>query len=254
MVDREAPDAPVAVVTGGTGGIGGAICAALAAVGYRVAVGYRSSRDAAEKLVAGLDGAGHLAIALPVTDSAALSAAADEIEQRLGRVDVLVNCAGMTRFVPHDDLEGLDDGLIDEIFTTNVRGAFASVRAFRPLLATSPRPGGGVVVNISSAAGVTGMGSNVAYCASKAALDSMTRSLARALAPAVRVVSVSPGVVDTEFIKSLDPAWRDEQLRRTPLARLADPREVANTVVAVVDALTMTTGSVVAIDGGRPLG
>ena len=109
-------------------------------------------------------------------------------------------------------------------------------------------------MNVSSIAAATGMGSNVAYCASKAALDSVTRSLGRALAPRVRVVSVSPGVVDTGFIRSLDPGWRDEQLTRTPLGRFAAPEEVAAAVVAVVRDLTFTTGSVVAVDGGRPLG
>ena len=167
--------------------------------------------------------------------------------------DVLVNAAGVTRFVPHDDLDGLDDELIDTILRTNVRGAFAAVRVLRPLLERSELPGGGVVVNVSSIAAVTGQGSNVAYCASKAALDSLTRSLGRALAPRIRVVSVSPGVVDTGFIRSLDPAWREDQLARTPLGRLASPGEVAAAVLAAVRDLTFTTGSVLAVDGGRPL-
>lgn len=110
-----------------------------------------------------------------------------------------------------------------------------------------------MVVNISSIAAVTAMGSNVAYCASKAALDNVTRSLARALAPRIRVVSVAPGVVDTDFIRSLDPGWRDDQLARTPLGRLATPEEVAAAVVAVVRSLPFTTGSVLPVDGGRPL-
>jgi len=102
--------------------------------------------------------------------------------------------------------DALDDDLIDTILATNVRGAFAAVRAFRPLLDKSSLPGGGVVVNISSTAAEIAMGSNIMYCASKAALDNMTKSLARALAPRIRVVSVSPGFVDTNFVKSLDKA------------------------------------------------
>jgi 3-oxoacyl-[acyl-carrier protein] reductase len=109
------------------------------------------------------------------------------------------------------------------------------------------------VVNISSLAAVTAMGSNVMYCASKAAVDNMTKSLARALAPRIRVVSVSPGLVETDFIKSMDQRWRDEQLERTALKRLASPTEVAAAVVAAVKNLTFTTGSIIAIDGGRPL-
>src|SRR6266851_208400 len=191
-------DSPVAVVTGATGGIGAAICKALAAAGFVVVVGFRRSKTAAEQLVAALPGAGHAALSAPVTDTDALRGMARAVDERYERCDVLVNCAGTTRFVPHADLEGLDDALIDEILATNVRGAFAAVRAFRPLLEKSTITGGGVVVNLSSAAGTIAVGSNVIYCASKAALDNMTKSLARALAPRIRVVSVSPALVDTE--------------------------------------------------------
>jgi 3-oxoacyl-[acyl-carrier protein] reductase len=247
------PGNPVAVVTGGTGGIGAAICTALAGAGFAVVVGYRRSASAAETLAAGLAGPGHAALSAPVTDSAALKSMAAEVAERYGRCDVLVNCAGTTRFVPHGDLEGLDDALIDEILATNVRGSFASLRALLPLLRLSSRPGGGVVINISSVAARTAMGSNVMYCASKAALDNMTQSLARALAPAVRVMSVSPGLVDTEFVKSLDPQWRDTQAARTPLGRLVAPEQVAAAVLAAVRDLTFSTGCVLAVDGGRPL-
>ncbi len=240
-------------MTGGAGGIGSAVCRALAEAGFRVVVGYARSREQADELAAGLPGGPHLGLAADVTDSAALGVLADAVAAELGGCDVLVNAAGVTRFVPHDDLDSLDDELIDAILRTNVRGAFATVRVLRPLLERSQLPGGGVVVNVSSIAAVTGQGSNVAYCASKAALDSLTRSLGRALAPRIRVVSVSPGVVDTGFIRSLDPAWRENQLARTPLGRLASPGEVAAAVLACVRDLTFTTGSVLAVDGGRPL-
>jgi len=244
---------PVALVTGGAGGLGSAICAKLASDGMRVVVGYNSSGDVANQLVSTLPGAGHSARPAPVTDSAALTALAVGIASDYGRCDVLVNCAGITRFVPHPDLDALDDALIDTILATNVRGAFAAVRAFRPLLDKSSLPGGGVVVNISSTAAEIAMGSNIMYCASKAALDNMTKSLARALAPRIRVVSVSPGFVDTNFVKSLDQTWRDEQAARAPLGRLATPQDVAAAVAAVISTLTCTTGSVVKIDGGRTL-
>jgi len=220
----------------------------------RVIVGYHHSADAAHKLVASLSGTGHSARLAPVTDTAALTSLAAAIAQDYGRCDVLVNCAGTTRFVPHPDLDALDDALIDTILATNVRGAFAAVRAFRTLLDQSPIPGGGVVVNISSIAAEIAMGSNIMYCASKAALDNMTKSLARALAPRIRVVSVSPGLVDTEFVKSLDQTWRDEQAARAPLRRLVTPQEVAAAVAAVITNFTCTTGSVVTLDGGRTLG
>jgi 3-oxoacyl-[acyl-carrier protein] reductase len=243
----------VAVVTGGTGGIGTSICEALAAIGFAVVVGYGKSRQAAERLATKLPGKGHMALSTPVTDSDGLQAMARIVHERYERCDVLVNCAGTTRFVAHSDLEALDDRLIEDILATNVRGCFASLRALVPLLRVSTWPGGGVVVNISSIAARTATGSNVMYCASKAAVDNMTRSLARALAPAVRVNSVSPGLVDTEFVKSLDQGWRDEQAARTPLGRLASAEEVATAVIAVVRDLTFTTGAIVTVDGGRPL-
>lgn len=252
-----ASPSPVAVITGGAGGIGSPICLGLAQAGFQVVVGYNRSADAAQKLASELpgrtNGLNHSAIAAPVTDSTGLKQLATEVASRYGRCDVLVNCAGTTRFVAHADLEGLEDSLIDDILTTNVRGTFAALRALRPLLEHSTLKGGGVVINISSIAAVIAMGSNVMYCASKAAVDNMTKSLARALAPKIRVLSVSPGLVDTDFVKSLDQSWRDEQASRTSLKRLAKPEEIAAAVVAAITQLTFSTGCIIAVDGGRPL-
>ncbi len=246
----------VAIVTGGAGGLGSAICRALANAGVTIVVGYHRSADAAHALAANLAATSHPHIALPapVTDSAGLAKLAEEITRRFGRLDILVNCAGVTRFVAHHDLDALDDALIDDILATNVRGPLAAARALKPLLAANrDRNDTGLIVNISSIAAVSGMGSNVMYCASKAALDNMTKSLARALAPAIRVVSVSPGLVDTEFVKSLDQTWRSEQIARTPLASLASPEHVADAVLACATHFTFSTGSIFAVDGGRPL-
>jgi 3-oxoacyl-[acyl-carrier protein] reductase len=243
----------VAVVTGGAGSMGTIICGALAREGMRVVVGYNRSAEKAKSLAASLPGDGHAALASPVTDSAALATLAAEIAGRYGFCDVLVNCAGVTRFVPHGDLDALDDALIENILSTNVRGPFATVRALRPLLEKSKQSGGAVIVNISSIAGLTAMGSNVIYCASKAAVDNLTKSLARALAPKIRVVSIAPGVVDNAFIRSMDPRWLEEQVGRTPLQRLAAPEEVASAVIAAIKHLTFTTGAIIPVDGGRPL-
>jgi len=240
----------VVVVTGGSGGIGSEICRHFAEAGATVVFTYHRRREAAQALQESLPGQGHWAKRLGVDDSVGLKILATEVESRHGRCDVLVNCAGITRFVPHADLDALDDALIDDIFRVNWRGAFAAVRAFRPLLKSG---GSGLVVNISSIAGVTGMGSNVAYCASKAAMDAMTKSLARALAPEIRVVSVSPGLVDTEFVQGLDQKWRDEQAARTPLRRLATPDEVGAAVLAVATVLKYSNGCIIPVDGGRPL-
>jgi 3-oxoacyl-[acyl-carrier protein] reductase len=243
----------VVLVTGGAGGIGSAICEEMAAAGATVVVGYMSSIERAESLAALLPQASlpHVALHTPVTDSIALNALAAEIDRRYGRCDILVNCAGTTRYVPHAQLNELDDALIDEILTTNVRGSFATVRALHTLMR---RCGDALVVNISSIAAVTAIGSNVMYCASKAALDNMTKSLARALAPEIRVISLSPGLVETEFVKKMDYKWRDEQLARTPLKRLASPQDIARAVVAMSTNLAFVTGAVIPIDGGRTIG
>ena len=240
-----------ALITGASGGIGSAIAGRLAADGLDVIAGYRTASDRAERLVAQLPGSTHRTLALDVADQRSIDAAAETIASELGSLDVLVNCAGVTERVPHDDLDALDDELIDRIFRTNWRGPFAIVRALRPMLEKAESA---VVVNISSIAAVTGQGSNVAYCASKAALDSMTRSLGRALAPGIRFVSVSPGWVLGEYADRMPTGMLEEQTDATPMGRLASPADVAAAVSAVVHDLPFTTGAVVPVDGGRPLG
>ncbi|MCP5098063.1 MAG: SDR family oxidoreductase [Chloroflexi bacterium] len=240
----------VALVTGGGGGIGSAICKRLAMAGANVIITYRKSAAQAQAVAEGLPGQNHLVVQASVTDSAALTALAVQVSERYGRLDLLANNAGITTPVPHDDLDSLSDEWIDSIFQTNWRGAFATVRAFKNLLQAGD---GGTVINISSIASVTGIGSNVAYCASKAAMDSMTRSLARALAPKIRVVSVSPGWVLGEYAKRMDPAYIQAQADATPLKRLASPEDVAETVWAVATKLPFMTGNIVPVDGGRPL-
>jgi len=241
----------VALVTGASGGIGTAITRRLAGDGFGVLAGFHSGADRAAALVADLPGDGHRAVELSVDDAVSLDRLSDMISAGPGRLDVLVNCAGVTHPVAHDDLDGLTDEVIDRIFATNWRGAFGAIRVLRPALEKADDP---VVVNISSVAGVTGLGSNVAYCASKAALDSLTRSLGRALAPRIRVVSVSPGWVDGEYAARMPEAVVDAQRSATPLGRLATADDVAAAVLAVVNDLPFTTGSVIPVDGGRPLG
>ena len=163
-------------------------------------------------------------------------------------------CAGTTRFVPHADLERLDDALFDAIFAVNVRGAFAAVRALKPLLERSQLPGGGVVVNISSIAARHrhGQQRHLLRLQGRARQHDAARWPVR-WRRASAWCRCRRGWWIREFVKSLDQAWRDEQAARTPLRRLALPAEVASAVVAAVTQLTFTTGAVIAVDGGRPL-
>jgi len=240
----------VAVVTGAGGGIGSAICAALARAGAQIVLTYRKSERETRRVMEGLTGEGHMMARAPVEDSAGLKRLAAQVTARYGKVDILVNNAGLTRFVAHDDLDGLDDDLIDEIFRVNWRGAFAGVRAFRDTLAAGD---GGLVVNISSIAGISGVGSNVAYCASKAAMNCMTVSLGRALAPQIRVLAIAPALVEGKYAQQLDPEWRREQAARAPLQRLVQPEDGARAVLAAATTLTFSTGQVIVVDGGRLL-
>jgi len=242
----------VAVITGGGGGIGSEIGRHLSAQGATVVVTYlgESDQEYAEKAIASFSGEGHMMVQASVDsydDGEKLAAVLDE---KFGRVDLLVNNAGVTRFVDADDLEGLDDELIDMVFRVNWRGSFATIRALKDLLKKSDD---GLVVNISSIAGTTGIGSNVAYCASKTAINTMTVSLARSLAPDVRMLAIAPGLVEGEYTKKLDPAWTREQEELTPLKRLTQASDVARAVVACATLLTFSTGCVIPVDGGRPL-
>ena len=246
-------DNKIAIVTGGAGGIGSAICKKLAEEGASIIITYNSNAEKATDLLKILRGSNHSVFHAPTTDAEKVKALANFVKEKYGRLDILVNNAGITTPVAHADLEGLTDEWIDKIMQTNVRGTFAMIRAFENLLRNEGNTEGGLVVNISSVAAITAVGSNVAYCASKAAVDSVTRSLARALAPTIRVVSVSPGFVEGEYTKSFDPAFLKIQMDGTPLNRFATPEDVADAVYAVTTYLRFTTGSVIAVDGGKPL-
>ncbi|MEW6454453.1 MAG: SDR family oxidoreductase [Pseudomonadota bacterium] len=240
----------VAVVTGGSSGIGAATARRLAAAGARVVVGYNNGRDRAEKLVQELAGEGHLALHIPMEDSNAIAAAAEAVRQKFGRADVLVNSAGVTKAVAHADLEGLDDATFDRILITNVRGPFSTIRSFAKLLRAS---GDSIVINLSSISGTTGLGSSIAYCASKAALDTMSLSLARVLGPEVRVLNVSPAAVATDFVPGRGREGVEKQAASTPLKIVAEADDVAMAVLAGITHLRLTTGSTIVVDSGRHL-
>jgi len=239
----------VAIVTGGSSGIGAASVRRLAAAGARVVVGYNRGLDRAEKLIGELPGTRHCAMHLPLEDTAQIRRVAAAVADQFGRADILVNSAGFTRMVPHADLEALDD-LIDAVLTANVRGPFATIRAFAPLLRTS---GKGLIVNISSGAAARGGGSSIIYGASKAALDTMSMALARVLAPEIRVIVIAPGMVHTGFVPGRTEEMMAAAAAATPLKRAVEADDVAKAVMACVTYLTHTTGSIVRVDSGSLL-
>jgi 3-oxoacyl-[acyl-carrier protein] reductase len=240
----------VALITGGGSGIGKATAVRLAAIGSAVVVGYNSRRELAEDVVAGLQGAGHVAMRIAIDDPVSIAEAAAAVAERYGRLDALINSGGATTPVPANDLDKLTDDIFDRTVSLNLRGPFAMIRAFRPLL---ERGEGAAIVNISSIAARTGVGSSLAYLAAKAGVDALTIALAKVLAPRIRVFSVSPAGVDTDFV----PGRTREQLQKTaekmPLAHVTTPDDVAKAVVACIVNLTSSTGIVVPVDEGRHL-
>jgi len=239
----------VAVILGGTGGIGVATATRLAGAGAIVVVG-QSDLTKAQRVVDALPGTGHLAAVASITDSVSLVKLADHVETQRGRVDILVNTAGFTKPIKHADLDALTDELIDEIMKVNWRAQFAAIRAFRKALDKS---GDGLVVNVSSISASTGVGSNIAYCAAKAGLDVMAASLGRALAPRIRVLNVSPGVVDTSFVPGRGADFNEKVASTTPLGRIGTPDDIAAAIEACATYLTFSTGVTIVVDGGRRL-
>ena len=251
LIDTPPLAAPRTVlITGGSSGIGRATAARLAALGSTVIVGYNSRSVLADEVVAGLQGSGHIAMRIAMDDAASITGAAAAIEQRFGSLDALVNSGGSTTPVPAADLAAMSDEIFDRTVMINLRGPFAMVRSFRGLL---ERGNGAAIVNVSSIAARTGMGSSLAYVAAKAGVDALTVALAKVLAPKVRVFSVSPAGVDTGFVPGRTREQLEKTAERLPLGRVTTPDDVARAVVACIVDLTSSTGIVVPVDEGRHL-
>lgn len=242
----------IAVVTGGSSGIGAATVQALAREGATVVIGYHQGHERAEALRQQLPGGpqAHHTLQLPLEDGARHDAAAQWLGQQFGRLDLLVNCAGFTQRIAHAQIEALEPELFNRILCANVGGTYALTRALLPLLQASRDA---AVVNVSSVSAFTGLGSNMAYCAAKAALDTLTVSMARAFGP-VRFVCVSPAAVDTDFVGGRSREELQHKAARTPLGRVVAPDDVADVILACATHLRTATGARIVIDGGHSLG
>lgn len=232
-------DGKVAIVTGGGTGLGAAVVSGLAKRGARVIVNYARSAEAAEQTAEACRALGAEAVAVQgdVRDDAACRAVVAEAAARWGRVDVLVNNAGRTTFTAAGDLEALSDEDFLDIYSTNVLGAYHMIRACAPHMRAA---GFGAVVNISSIAGLTGVGSSLAYACSKGALNTLTLSLARTLGPEIRVNAVCPGFIATRwFSDPLGEAGMQKiiaaQEAVTPLRRAGTPQDIAKSVLFLAD-------------------
>jgi 3-oxoacyl-[acyl-carrier protein] reductase len=247
-----AEDRPAALVTGSANGIGRAAALRLARAGYDVAINYRSSEDSAQRTLAELHSLGgrHLALRGDVSDEAAVASIVAAAGEAYGRLDALVNNAGITSATPPDDLEGVDLAEWDRVFAVNVRGMFQVTRACAGRL----RAARGSIVNVASIVGLRPGPQPLAYAASKAAVVSLTRTLSRVLAPEVRVNAVAPGWITGEWMQRTLGENYDRLMERratwTPMKRNVTEDDVAETIFSLISSNPFVTGETVVIDGG----
>lgn len=243
----------VVIVTGGGTGVGRETSLALARLGYDVIVNYSRSAGEAEATVNDIIALGRRAYSVQadVADDAACRAMVGFAVKELGRVDVLVNCAGTTEFIPFHDLDAVSDEAWERMYKVNVVGAFHCARAVRePMLVA----GGGMIVNVSSVAAQLGQGSSIPYCCTKAALDNLTVSLARTLAPQIRVNGVAPGFIEGRWTQGgLGPKYdgiKAAYEKTLPLGCVCQPEDIADGIVSLITGSKLVTGQTLTVDAG----
>ena len=248
----------VAIVTGSAAGVGAATARLFATKGWNVVVNYSRSEDDAKETQAACqaEGVETLMVKADISDDSECRCLVEETIEKWGRVAALVNNAGTTKYVAHDDLEGLTPEDFERIFRVNVFGVYQMTRAVTPYMKAA---GQGAVVNISSIAGVYGQGSSVAYAASKGAVNTMTYSLARALAPEIRVNAICPGFITGRWQEAGMGGTEKYEARiaqvekTTPLRRANTPEDIAEAILWFVDGARWVTGETLLVDAGSHL-
>jgi 3-oxoacyl-[acyl-carrier protein] reductase len=241
----------VIVITGGFGSVGQAAAKRFSNLGARVFIIVRKNMESAEEFVKSLPNQelGHQAFLASITDTAALKSVVNEITEKVGKCDLLINAAGITKTIYGNTLESYTDELIDEILINNVRGTFATIREFVPLLRISNDP---LIINIASTAALRGSNSNMMYGASKSSLILLTRSLSRLLSPKIRVVAVCPGILEHTTSGATKPDWyNDKMAKEIPVGRVGTADDVVSTIESLATVMPYVNGSSIILDGGR---
>ena len=242
-----------ALVTGGATGIGRAAVLHLARAGYDIALNYRTSADAARAVAAEAEAAGAKVLLLPcdVADESSVRAMLREVENKFGDLEVLINNAGTTVSTPPKDLDAVSLEDWDRVFAVNVRGLFLVTRASVPLLKRGRNP---CVVNTASIVGLRPGPQPLAYAASKAAVVALTKTLAGALGPEIRVNAVAPGWMEGDWMnRMLGENYQrlmERRAKATPLQRCVTADDVAETMLSLIEHNKFVSGEIVVVDGG----
>ena len=251
----------VAVITGSSSGVGAALATKLSSEGASVVINYNQSKEGAIRTRDSIVAAGGQAVIVQgdVSEEADCERIAEMAVSSFGRIDILINNAGCTTFVPHDNLQDLTSSIWERTLRVNLMGAFFMSRAAMPHL---QKAGGGEIVMTSSIASQTASGSSIAYCASKAGMNSLTRSLAKAFGKDnIRVNAVLPGLIDGDWAfntwgggdadqyDGLKKVFADQ----TPLGHVTTPEDVADTILSILTGSDYVTGQLVTIDSGFTL-
>lgn len=242
----------IVVITGGSGNVGRAAAKRFAEQGSTIFLIVRRDLVKANQIISHLPNQqnGHKAFLASITDTAAIKSVVDEIRSKTGKCDLLINAAGITNGnTANKYLDSFTDEIIDEILINNIRGTFAVIREFASLLKNS---GNGLIINVTSTAGLRASPSNLMYGASKVALELITKTLSKNLAPEVRVVSICPGILENPTSGAFKPEGTNERMsKEIPLGRVGTPEDVVATIEALATTLTYITGSSILLDGGR---
>jgi NAD(P)-dependent dehydrogenase (short-subunit alcohol dehydrogenase family) len=244
-------DEKVVVITGGMGSVGKVLSNRFAELGARVFIIVRKNIELANEFVNSLPNqhVGHQAFLASVTDTDSLKQVVNTVAEQSGKCDILINAAAITKTVDNKKLESFTDEFIDEILINNVRGTFATIREFFPLLKISEDA---LIVNITSASALRGSNSNMMYGASKSSLVLLTQSLSKSLPSNIRVVSVCPGILEHATSGAWKPnGWNEKMAQEIPLGRVGTSEDVADAIEALATTMKYVSGSNIILDGGR---